>query len=79
MFPLLANWKTGTVTHLPDNPEESDSLRLIEMLSHVEEGTHTYFGLFTLNQLSSVVNMCPEFKTEDSVTFENGTWLQSVT
>jgi hypothetical protein len=48
------------------------------MLSHVEEDAHAYFGLFTQNQLLSVVNMSPEFKI-DSVSFENGTWLQSVT
>ena len=48
------------------------------MLSHVEEDAHAYFGLFTQNQLLSVVNMCPEFKT-GSVEFDYGTWLQSVT
>ena len=50
----------------------------VEMLSHVEEDAHAYFGLFTQNQLLSVVNMCPEFKT-DSASFDYGTWLQSVT
>ena len=50
----------------------------VDMLSHVEEDACAYFGLFTQNQLLSVVNMCPEFKT-GSVEFEHGTWLQSVT
>ena len=50
----------------------------VEMLSHVEENAYAYFGLFTQNQLLSVVNMSPEFKT-DSASFDCGTWLQSVT
>mgnify|MGYP005709551079 FL=1 len=51
----------------------------VEMLSHVEEDAYAYFGLFTQNQLLSVVNMCPEFKTDISASFDYGTWLQSVT
>ena len=50
----------------------------VDVLSHVEEDAHAYFGLFTQNQLLSVVNMCPKFKT-GSVEFDYGTWLQSVT
>ena len=53
-------------------------LTRVQMLSHVEEDRHAYFGLFTQNQLLSMVNMCPEFKP-DSVSFDYGTWLQSLT
>ena len=56
----------------------SYKLTEVETLSHVEENAYAYFGLFTQNQLLSVVNMSPEFKT-DSASFDCGTWLQSVT
>jgi len=52
-------------------------LTQIQMLSHVETDRNAYFDILTPNQILSTVNVCPEFKS-DSVSFDYGTWLQSV-